>query len=118
MFRKTKMLIRIQMLRQTQMLGKHSCLGRHYQTNPKGKKIMCISRVPNQNGVSLLYIMLEIHHSGWEPSIWCDGLHALVTLDLCKWKSCSLKNSSHIDQVSRAETSLTCSTGPLSCLGL
>ena len=26
-------------------------------------------RVPNQNGVSLLYIMLEIHHSGQEPSI-------------------------------------------------
>ena len=28
-----------------------------------------ISRVPDQNGVSLLYIMLEIHHSGREPSI-------------------------------------------------
>ena len=28
-----------------------------------------ISRVSNQNGVSLLYIMLEIHHSGREPSI-------------------------------------------------
>ena len=27
-----------------------------------------ISRVSNQNGVSLLYIMLEIHHSGREPS--------------------------------------------------
>ena len=26
------------------------------------------SRVSNQNGVSLLYIMLEIHHSGPEPS--------------------------------------------------
>ena len=26
------------------------------------------SRVSDQNGVSLLYIMLEIHHSGWEPS--------------------------------------------------
>ena len=26
------------------------------------------SRVFNQNGVSLLYIMLEIHHSGREPS--------------------------------------------------
>ena len=26
------------------------------------------SRVPDQNGVSLLYIMLEIHHSGREPS--------------------------------------------------
>ena len=29
-----------------------------------------ISRVSNQNGVSPLYIMLEIHHSGREPSIW------------------------------------------------
>ena len=28
-----------------------------------------IYRVPDQNGVSLLYIMLEIHHSGWQPSI-------------------------------------------------
>ena len=26
------------------------------------------SRVSNQNGVSLLYIMLELHHSGREPS--------------------------------------------------
>ena len=24
-------------------------------------------RVSDQNGVSLLCIMLEIHHSGWEP---------------------------------------------------
>ena len=28
-----------------------------------------ITRVSDQNGVSLLYIMLEIHHSGQEPSI-------------------------------------------------
>ena len=28
-----------------------------------------IPRVSDQNGVSLLYIMLEIHHSGQEPSI-------------------------------------------------
>ena len=28
-----------------------------------------ISRVPNQNGVSLLHITLEIHHSSREPSI-------------------------------------------------
>ena len=26
-------------------------------------------RVPGQNGVSLLYTVLEIHHSGREPSI-------------------------------------------------
>ena len=30
-----------------------------------------ISRVLDQNGVSLLYIVLEIHHSGQEPSITC-----------------------------------------------
>ena len=30
-----------------------------------------ILRVSDQNGVSLLYIMLEIHHSGREPSISC-----------------------------------------------
>ena len=27
-----------------------------------------ILMVSNQNGISLLYIMLEMHHSGWEPS--------------------------------------------------
>ena len=32
------------------------------------------SRVSDQNGVSLLYIMLEIHHSGWEPSDRLVGL--------------------------------------------
>ena len=31
--------------------------------------IIFISRVSDQNGVSLLYIMLKIHHFGWEPSI-------------------------------------------------
>ena len=30
--------------------------------------MVSISRVSDHNGVSLLYIMLEIHHSGWEPS--------------------------------------------------
>ena len=27
----------------------------------------CISRVPDQNGISQLYNMLEIYHSGLEP---------------------------------------------------
>ena len=31
--------------------------------------IIYIWRDPDQNGVSLLYIVLEIHHSGREPSI-------------------------------------------------
>ena len=36
-----------------------------------GVAVFVISRVPDQNGVSLLYIMLEIPHSGWEPSKFC-----------------------------------------------
>ena len=28
-----------------------------------------ISKISDQNGISLLYIMFEIHNSGWEPSI-------------------------------------------------
>ena len=40
----------------------------------------CISRVSDQNGVSLLYIMLEIHHSGWEPLI----CYPSVVVRLCK----------------------------------
>ena len=35
-----------------------------------GQKLESISRVSNQKGVSPLYIMLEIHHSGREPSIF------------------------------------------------
>ena len=31
--------------------------------------LVLISRVSDQNGVSLLYIMLEMHHSGRESSI-------------------------------------------------
>ena len=33
-------------------------------------ELTTISRVSDQNDVSLLYIMLEIHHSGREPSIF------------------------------------------------
>ena len=36
-----------------------------------------ISRVSGQNGVSLLYIMLEIHHSGREPLI-CSSPYFFV----------------------------------------
>ena len=42
---------------------------KHYQLSYPGPCSKFISRVPDQNGVSLLYIMLEIHHSGREPSI-------------------------------------------------
>ena len=36
-------------------------------------RMVCLNyilRVSDQNGVYLLYIMLEIHHSGWGPSIF------------------------------------------------
>ena len=39
-----------------------------------------ISRVSDQIGVSLLYIMLEIHHSGWEPSILYLNLFAFIPI--------------------------------------
>ena len=41
-----------------------------------------ISSVSDQNGISLLYIMLEIHHSGREPSIFNLGCHTFHTIDL------------------------------------
>ena len=37
-----------------------------------------MSRVPDQNGVSPLYIMLEIHHSGREPSMCTYALPGFV----------------------------------------
>ena len=37
-----------------------------------------ISRVPDQNDVSLLYMMLEIHYSGREPSICLPYVTILV----------------------------------------
>ena len=44
---------------------------------------VCISRVSDQNGVSLLYIMLEIHHSGWEPSIFFMHICVFVCVHVC-----------------------------------
>ena len=40
-----------------------------------------ISRASDQNGVSLLYIMLEIHHSGREPLIYIHQ-HVQIYLDI------------------------------------
>ena len=40
-----------------------------YLTVPVSSNLGVISRVSDKNGVFLLYIMLEMHHSGWEPSI-------------------------------------------------
>ena len=50
--------------------------------------IIIISRESNQNGVSPLYIMLEIHHSGREPSIYmsvwlCVCVCACVCVCVC-----------------------------------
>ena len=41
--------------------------------NIQGKEyylVVFISRVPDQNGISQLYNMLEMYHSGPEPSVW------------------------------------------------
>ena len=43
---------------------------------------MCVSRVSDQNGVSLLYIVLEIHHSGREPSICILAYMALCCVQV------------------------------------
>ena len=39
--------------------------------------LVYISRVPEQNGASLLYAMLEIHHSGREPSIYLNCVQVI-----------------------------------------
>ena len=49
-----------------------------------------ISRIPDQNGISQAYYILEIHNSGREPSIYCYGsgfwawLFVLLFLFLCQ----------------------------------
>ena len=48
-----------------------------------------ILRVSAQNGVSPLYIMLEIHHSGWEPLDLTDQYHCVfVCLFRMIWYLC------------------------------
>ena len=47
--------------------------------------VRCISRVSDQNGVSLLYIMLEIHHSGQEP--WISEMTARKSCKCSKYGS-------------------------------
>ena len=44
-----------------------------------------VSRVPNQNGISLLYIMLEIHHSDQEP--WIYSCQRSYTCFLIKYEN-------------------------------
>ena len=52
-----------------------------------------MSRVPDQNGVSLLYITLQMHHSGREPSMCCTLLEFSFILVCClfdtveKWQA-------------------------------
>ena len=43
-------------------------------------------RVSDQNGVSVLYIMLEIHHSGREPLIFSFHCHHVYTRSLQQGK--------------------------------
>ena len=41
----------------------------------------CVLRVSNQNGISRLYIIVEIYHSGWKPSIYgCLNCHKFYGL--------------------------------------
>ena len=48
----------------------------------------CISRIPDQNGISLLYIMLEIHHSGREPSVFYLVMEEFYILFGERWDRC------------------------------
>ena len=43
---------------------------------------MYILRVPDQNGASLLFVMLEIHHSGQEPLI-CVSMSVCFCVCVC-----------------------------------
>ena len=59
------------MVRGSNLLSAVNLTSRPPRVYSKSRVLYCISTVSNQNGVSLLYIMLEIHHSGREPSIFC-----------------------------------------------
>ena len=65
-------------------------------------------RVSDQNGISLLYIMLEIHHSGWEPScesmlnlfvVWVYLLSVSPALEEVNWCVCLLYLSTFVVDV-------------------
>ena len=51
------------------------CIIHQQVLNQQNHMTAYISRVPDQNGGSLLYIMLEIRHSGREPSILYSRQH-------------------------------------------
>ena len=42
-----------------------------------------ISRFPNQNGVSPLYIVLELHHSGWECLVYSSRFVQFFFMAIC-----------------------------------
>ena len=51
-----------------------------------------ISRVSDQNGVSQLHIIVEMHHFGWEPLIWkweaktfSDAHNIIKSSKICAW---------------------------------
>ena len=57
------------MLNCTEQIQFFKCKSHALRTlDPRTKIEVHNSRDSDQNGVSLLYIMLEKHHSGWEPS--------------------------------------------------
>ena len=45
-----------------------------------------ISTVPDQSGISLLYIILEIHHSGREPSIYTKLFGLCLSSFIFLWR--------------------------------
>ena len=66
------------------------------------QKITSILRVPDQNGVSQAWYIVEIHHSGWEPWIltWSDTQAALPLTSFCSC-SCLLSSSCWISASDR-----------------
>ena len=50
------------------------------------------SMVSDQNGVSLLHIMFEIHHSGWEPSKCSNDLYSPYLQDFFSVSSLTIIN--------------------------
>ena len=60
--------------------------------NCQSNTYYCISRVPDRNGVSQAWYIVEMHHSGWKPWIlfcllFCDDLDSLPPSWLCPFLS-------------------------------
>ena len=69
-----------------------------------------ISRVSDQNGVCLLYIMLEIHHSGWERSNFVRYLYLPFCygyLSACSYQVYVMTPMCLVEAVKRGEVKVT-----------